>query len=339
MQVTIYTDGAARGNPDGPGGYGAIVQYRDENGDLMEKELRGGYVRTTNNRMELMGVIAALEELGSFREPCEGTLFSDSRYVVDAFLKRWIVNWQKNGWKTASGAPVKNQDLWNRLLKALEPHSIRFSWVKGHADHPENERCDRLATTAADEAGASFKTGDPKQSFEEESVWKKAGDPASDTFPADRQVADTSGTDALKVRIRYLSDRIEKLQPPDNSANWVDLRAAEDVDLKKGDFRLIRLGVAMKLPEGYEAHIVPRSSTYKNFGIIQANHYGVIDNAYSGDGDEWMVPVIAMRDTSIHINDRICQFRIEKRQPDIFFEEVDHLDDTDRGGFGSTGIQ
>ena len=302
MQVTIYTDGAARGNPDGPGGYGAIVQYRDENGDLMEKELRGGYVRTTNNRMELMGVIAALEELGSFREPCEGTLFSDSRYVVDAFLKRWIVNWQKNGWKTASGAPVKNQDLWNRLLKALEPHSIRFSWVKGHADHPENERCDRLATTAADEAGASFKAGDPKQSFEEESVWKKAGDPAP-------------------------------------GANWVDLRAAEDVALKKGDFRLIRLGVAMKLPEGYEAHIVPRSSTYKNFGIIQANHYGVIDNAYSGDGDEWMVPVIAMRDTSIHINDRICQFRIEKRQPDIIFEEVDHLDDTDRGGFGSTGIQ
>ena len=339
MQVTIYTDGAARGNPDGPGGYGAIVQYRDENGDLMEKELRCGYARTTNNRMELMGVIAALEELGSFREPCEGTLFSDSRYVVDAFLKRWIVNWQKNGWKTASGAPVKNQDLWNRLLKALEPHSIRFSWVKGHADHPENERCDRLATTAADEAGASFKAGDPKQSFEEESVWKKAGDPAPDTFPADRQVADSSGADALKVRIRYLSDRIEKLQPPDNSANWVDLRAAEDVDLKKGDFRLIRLGVAMKLPEGYEAHIVPRSSTYKNFGIIQANHYGVIDNAYSGDGDEWMVPVIAMRDTSIHINDRICQFRIEKRQPDIFFEEVDHLDDTDRGGFGSTGIQ
>ena len=339
MQVTIYTDGAARGNPDGPGGYGAIVQYRDENGDLMEKELRGGYARTTNNRMELMGVIAALEELGSFREPCEGTLFSDSRYVVDAFLKRWIVNWQKNGWKTASGAPVKNQDLWNRLLKALEPHSIRFSWVKGHADHPENERCDRLATTAADEAGASFKDGDPKQSFEEESVWKKAGDPAPGTLPADRQMADMSGTDALKIRIRYLSDRIEKLQPPDNSANWVDLRAAEDVDLKKGDFRLIRLGVAMKLPEGYEAHIVPRSSTYKNFGIIQANHYGVIDNAYSGDGDEWMVPVIAMRDTSIHINDRICQFRIEKRQPDIIFEEVDHLDDTDRGGFGSTGIQ
>ena len=368
MQVTIYTDGAARGNPDGPGGYGAIVQYRDENGILMEKELRGGYARTTNNRMELMGVIAALEELSAFREACEGTLFSDSRYVVDAFSKRWIVNWQKNGWKTASGAPVKNQDLWNRLLKALEPHSIRFSWVKGHADHPENERCDRLATSAADEAGASFSTGDSAQSFEEESVWKKAGgkaldpdsghfstgkakqlDPdaerqgpgnsAPDRLVTDRRGTGTSGTDALKIRIRYLSDRIDKLQPPDNMANWVDLRAAEDVELKKGDFRLIRLGVAMKLPEGYEAHIVPRSSTYKNFGIIQANHYGVIDNAYSGDGDEWMVPVIALRDTGIHINDRICQFRIEKRQPDIFFEEVDHLDDADRGGFGSTGIQ
>ena len=95
----------------------------------------------------------------------------------------------------------------------------------------------------------------------------------------------------------------------------------------------------MKLPTGYEAHVVPRSSTYKNFGIIQANHHGVIDNAYSGDNDEWMVPVIAMRDTQIHVNDRICQFRIERRQPDILFEEVDHLDDTDRGGFGTTGIQ
>lgn len=348
MEVTIYTDGAARGNPDGPGGYGAIVQYRDENGDLMEKELRGGYVRTTNNRMELMGVIAALEELGSFRQACQGTLYSDSRYVVDAFLKRWIVNWQKNGWKTASGAPVKNQDLWTRLLKALEPHSIRFSWVKGHADHPENERCDRLATSAADQAGASFSAGGSQQSFEEESVWKKAGGeiPGTEEDPSSPEAArpgdpaaGRSGTEALTVRIRYLSDRIKKLQPPDNSANWVDLRAAEDVELKKGDYCLIRLGVAMKLPEGYEAHIVPRSSTYKNFGLIQANHYGVIDNAYSGDGDEWMVPVIATRDTTIHINDRICQFRIERRQPDILFEEVDHLDDSGRGGFGSTGIQ
>ena len=95
----------------------------------------------------------------------------------------------------------------------------------------------------------------------------------------------------------------------------------------------------MKLPEGYEAHIVPRSSTYKNFGIIQANHHGVVDNAYCGDGDLWRMPVIAMRDTQIHINDRICQFRIERRQPDIIFEEVDHLESEDRGGFGSTGVQ
>ncbi|MDO5475688.1 MAG: deoxyuridine 5'-triphosphate nucleotidohydrolase [Eubacteriales bacterium] len=141
------------------------------------------------------------------------------------------------------------------------------------------------------------------------------------------------------IRIRYISDRIEKLTPPTNSANWVDLRAAEDVELKAGEFRLIRLGVAMKLPEGYEAHVVPRSSTYKNFGIIQANHHGVIDNAYCGDSDEWRMPVIALRDTVIHLNDRICQFRIERRQPDLIFEEVDHLEDADRGGFGSTGIR
>ncbi|MDO5132994.1 MAG: deoxyuridine 5'-triphosphate nucleotidohydrolase [Eubacteriales bacterium] len=144
---------------------------------------------------------------------------------------------------------------------------------------------------------------------------------------------------AQTILVRYLSDEIEKLQPPTNSANWVDLRAAEDVTLKKGEYRQIRLGVAMKLPDGYEAHVVPRSSTYKNFGIIQANHHGIVDNSYCGDGDEWMVPVIALRDTQIHVNDRICQFRIERRQPDILFREVSHLEDTDRGGFGSTGVQ
>ena len=153
MKAIIYTDGAARGNPDGPGGYGAIVQILDKDGNRLEKELSGGYPRTTNNRMELMGVIAALEELASFKEPCEGFIYSDSRYVVDAFEKHWITNWKKNGWKTSTGNPVKNQDLWNRLLNALEPHSFRFRWVKGHADHPENERCDRLATTAADKVG------------------------------------------------------------------------------------------------------------------------------------------------------------------------------------------
>ena len=363
MKVTIYTDGAARGNPDGPGGYGAILQYRDACGVIQEKEFSGGTPSTTNNRMELMGVITAVEALAEFGEPCEGIIFSDSRYVVDAFSKHWIANWKRNGWVTSSGTPVKNQDLWNRLLKALEPHRLQFRWVKGHADHPENERCDRLATAAADKVGWSLT--DSESSFSEASDWKPAGaespekrkeqaartgkTPSVSKNRASVQTGDVAGSPvqsgsiagqpAQTIRIRYLSDRIDKLQPPTNSANWVDLRAAEDVALEAGEFRLIRLGVAMKLPEGYEAHVVPRSSTYKNFGIIQANHHGVIDNSYSGDNDEWMVPVIALRNTQIHVNDRICQFRIERRQPDIVFEEVSHLDDTDRGGFGSTGIR
>lgn len=145
------------------------------------------------------------------------------------------------------------------------------------------------------------------------------------------------------IRIHYLSDQIEKLDALDgkirDKSDWIDLRSAENVRLSKGEFRLIHLGVAMKLPDGFEAHIVPRSSTFKNFGIIQTNHQGVIDNSYSGDHDEWMMPVYAVRDTEIHINDRICQFRIMRRQPEIIFEETDHLDGPDRGGFGSTGIR
>lgn len=139
------------------------------------------------------------------------------------------------------------------------------------------------------------------------------------------------------IRIRYLSDKIEKLRAIDGKSDWIDLRAAEDVVMKKGDFYLIPLGVAMKLPEGYEAHIVPRSSTFKNFGIIQTNHQGVIDNSYSGDNDEWKMAALAMRDTVIHVNDRICQFRIMKQQPSVVFEETDNLGGPDRGGFGSTG--
>ena len=139
------------------------------------------------------------------------------------------------------------------------------------------------------------------------------------------------------IRIRYLSDKIEKLRAIDGKSDWIDLRAAEDVVMKKGDFYLIPLGVAMKLPEGYEAHIVPRSSTFKNFGIIQTNHQGVIDNSYSGDNDEWKMAALAMRDTVIHINDRTCQFRIMKQQPSVVFEETESLGGPDRGGFGSTG--
>lgn len=147
MKVTIYTDGAARGNPEGPGGYGTILQYIDSKGNLHEREYSAGYKKTTNNRMELMAVIVGLEAL---TKPCEVTLISDSKYVTDAFNQNWIDGWLRKNWKTAGGKPVKNIDLWQRLLKAKAPHKLDFVWVKGHDGHPENERCDVLATTAAD---------------------------------------------------------------------------------------------------------------------------------------------------------------------------------------------
>ena len=141
------------------------------------------------------------------------------------------------------------------------------------------------------------------------------------------------------IKIKYFTDKIEKLTYIDGKSDWIDLRAAESVDLKKGEFKLIPLGVAMELPKGYEAHIVPRSSTFKNFGIIQTNHQGVIDSSYCGDNDEWKMPVYAMRDSHIEVNDRICQFRIMENQPKIQFEEVKALTGVDRGGFGTTGKQ
>ena len=147
MKVKIYTDGAARGNPDGPGGYGTVLEFIDSKGQLHTKELSCGYKKTTNNRMELMAVIAGLEALN---RPCEIELYSDSKYVVDAFNQHWIDGWLKKGWKRGKNEPVKNVDLWKRLLKATEPHQITFIWVKGHDGHPQNERCDTLATTAAD---------------------------------------------------------------------------------------------------------------------------------------------------------------------------------------------
>lgn len=143
----------------------------------------------------------------------------------------------------------------------------------------------------------------------------------------------------VNIKIKYFDEDIEKLEYIDGKSDWIDLRAAEDVDLKKGEFKLISLGVAMELPNGFEAHIVPRSSTFKNFGIIQTNHCGVIDNSYCGDSDLWMFPAYAIRDTVIHKNDRICQFRIMRNQPEIIFEDVKQLKGKDRGGFGSTGKQ
>ena len=149
MRVEAWSDGSSRGNP-GPGGYGAVLRYTGPDGRAYERELSAGSRRTTNNRMELMGAIAALEAL---RRPCSVTITTDSQYVCNAFNKNWIGGWLRRGWKTASKQPVKNVDLWKRLLTACDPHEVTWAWVKGHAGHPENERCDELATAAADGTG------------------------------------------------------------------------------------------------------------------------------------------------------------------------------------------
>ena len=143
----------------------------------------------------------------------------------------------------------------------------------------------------------------------------------------------------LEIKIKYLNDSIEPLRYIDGKSDWIDLRSAEEVEFKSGEYKLIPLGVAMCLPKGYEAHVVPRSSTYKNYGLMQTNHMGVIDSSYCGDNDWWYVPMDATKDCVVHAGDRICQFRIMKSQPPIIFEEVDILKSKSRGGFGSTGIQ
>lgn len=143
MVVTIYSDGSSRGNP-GPGGYGTIIHYTDPKGELHVLELTEGFKETTNNRMELLGVIKGLESLN---RPCEVNVISDSKYVVDAFNQNWVDGWLKTNWKKGT---VKNIDLWKRLLEAKKQHQVTFTWVKGHAGHPENERCDELATMSAD---------------------------------------------------------------------------------------------------------------------------------------------------------------------------------------------
>lgn len=143
-KVDIYTDGACSGNP-GVGGYGTILVYLDRDGKKHEKELSDGYQMTTNNQMELLAVISGLEAL---KIPCDVTVYSDSKYVVDAFNSNWVEGWIKKGWKTSGKTPVKNAELWQRLLNAKEQHSVKFVWVKGHAGHDYNERCDNLAVTA-----------------------------------------------------------------------------------------------------------------------------------------------------------------------------------------------
>lgn len=145
-RIRLYTDGACRGNP-GSGGYGSILEYTDEAGRLHCKELSGGYRSTTNNRMELLAVIRGLEEL---KESCEVSVFSDSKYIVDAFAQGWVDSWQRNGWKRGKKEEVKNQDLWKALLRLMQKHRVEYQWVRGHNGHPQNERCDVLATMAAD---------------------------------------------------------------------------------------------------------------------------------------------------------------------------------------------
>lgn len=140
----------------------------------------------------------------------------------------------------------------------------------------------------------------------------------------------------LPLKIKYFDKNIEKIKKTEEG-DWIDLRSAVDISLKKGDFALIPLGVGMALPDGYEAHIVPRSSTFKTWKIIQTNSVGIVDNSYSGDTDQWMMPVYAVEDTKIKRNDRICQFRILKKMPSLEIQEVEHLNDKSRGGFGSTG--
>lgn len=140
-----------------------------------------------------------------------------------------------------------------------------------------------------------------------------------------------------EILIKYHNKNIDKIEKIEKG-DWIDLRAAETVELKAGDSKIISLGVSMRLPDGFEAHVVPRSSTYNKWGILQTNHMGVVDNSYSGDNDIWGMPVVAMRDTVINENDRICQFRIIRKMPDVNFTEVEHLSGRDRGGFGSTGV-
>ena len=158
------------------------------------------------------------------------------------------------------------------------------------------------------------------------------------SFKSSNQIRFKRGLTMNTIKIKYFDNEIDKIERIDKG-DWIDLRASETVELKKGEFKLIKLGVGMILPDGYEAHIVPRSSTYNKFGVIQTNHCGIIDNSYSGDNDQWMFPAYALRDTVIHKNDRICQFRLVESQDQINFIVVDKLNDKDRGGFGSTGVK
>lgn len=143
----------------------------------------------------------------------------------------------------------------------------------------------------------------------------------------------------MNIKIKYFDKEMPKLELIEGKSNWMDMRVMEDVELKAGDFKILPLGVAMELPEGYEAYVVPRSSTFKTYGIIQTNSFGVVDESYRGDSDMWRFPAYATRDVKINKYDRICQFRIQKKMPQVIFEEVEVLGNENRDGFGSTGVK
>lgn len=166
--VEIFTDGAARGNPDGPGGYGAILRFTDSKGETHETEISAGYDKTTNNRMEMMAAIAALELL---QRPCDVTVTTDSQYLTNTFNKGWIDNWRANGWRNSANKPVKNLELWQRLIRAAANHTVTWKWVKGHNGHRENERCDALAVAAAEQPQEKLLHDDGKAMEGEE--WSK----------------------------------------------------------------------------------------------------------------------------------------------------------------------
>ena len=177
-KVRIYSDGSSKGTSDSPGGYGTIVQFMtDDNKTEKIMEYTEGFKVTTNNRMELMGVICGLESL---TQPSEVMIYSDSKYVVDAFNHYWVNNWQANGWLTATKQPVKNIDLWQRLIAAKKPHKCKFAWVKGHDGHPDNERCDYLASSSSN--GVLFERGKDGKLYEVNSKLKAdSGLKVSDT--------------------------------------------------------------------------------------------------------------------------------------------------------------
>jgi ribonuclease HI len=337
-EIIIYTDGASKGNP-GEGGWAAVLTSGKN-----QKEI-WGYVKTaTNNQMELT---AAIEAFKCLKMPCVVTLISDSKYLVDAFRNNWIDSWLKNNWITSSGSPVKNQELWEELLKVTKTHIITWKWVKAHSGELLNEYCDSLANKAIETKSCS-----PKEKEEVKEI------PVSQP---DLNFETVENSTILKLGINFISPEVEEMYRTagfqDNISSGFDLISIEDVHLSLEDpFALINLGVNIKPPEGFHSLLIPRSSTYKNYHIIQVNHLGLIDANYIGKDDIWKMPVLYLppdsfekqqicqnsyllkqntgKEICIPKGTRICQFFL---QPIYRFETYRYTpSDVSRGGHGST---